>query len=63
MCKTLSSYVRSFGYKVADLTPDELNEVKEEFEALQRGDEILDGVLYAKKASDILKEERQAEAA
>ena len=40
----LKEYVKKNGYKVTDLTDEELKQAQEELEVINNGGEILDGV-------------------
>lgn len=42
--ESVEAYVKDNGYKMKDLTPDEVKEATEEMEAINNGLEILDGV-------------------
>ena len=48
---TLEEYVDSFGWKIEDCTPEELEEAEEELKKINQGDMILDGVLAFKLPS------------
>lgn len=41
---TIKQYVESNGYKVSDLTPDELKQAEEELKIINDGGVVLDGV-------------------
>ena len=40
---TVKEYIEANGYEVSDLTKKDLKEVEKEVEALNRGEEIMDG--------------------
>ena len=40
---TLEEYIERNGYEVSDFTEDELKEIGEELEMVNRGEEFLDG--------------------
>lgn len=42
--KDINAYVKANGFKVSDLTEEELAEAKEELVAINNGETILDGV-------------------
>ena len=42
----LKEYVESFGWKMEDLTPQEIREVKTELRAKEKGMIVMDGVLF-----------------
>jgi len=44
----LKAYVESFGWKMEDLTPQEIREVKKELRARNKGMIVMDGVLFWK---------------
>lgn len=48
MKTTIEEYVKLFGFTIEDLSEDELIEVQAEVEAINRGENILDGVLAFK---------------
>ena len=41
---TLKEYVKQNGYKVSDLTDEELKQAQDELEIINNGGEVLDGV-------------------
>lgn len=45
---SIEEYVKSFGYKMSDLTPEDIKKVREEVEDINKGYEILDGHLLSK---------------
>lgn len=49
MKTTIEEYVKQFGFTVEDLSEVELMEVRAEVEAINRGENILDGVLASKE--------------
>ena len=54
----LKKYVESFGWKMKDLTPQEIREVKSELRAIEKGMIVMDGVLFW-KSTTIIKESIQ----
>lgn len=44
MYQNVEEYVRAYGYEVSDLTKEELKAAKQEMEAINRGESILDGI-------------------
>lgn len=54
----LKEYVESFGWKMEDLTPQEIREVKTELRAKEKGMIVMDGVLFW-KSTTIIKESIQ----
>lgn len=49
--KTFVEYVESFGWRVEDLTEQELKEVEKEMEDISNGMVILDSILFKKPFS------------
>lgn len=45
---SIEEYVKSFGYKMSDLTPEDIKKVRKEVEDINKGYEILDGHLLSK---------------
>lgn len=46
--QTLDEYLDEYGYTQADLTPEELQQAKEELAVINEGGRILDGVCCQK---------------
>ncbi len=45
MYNSLAEYVHSFGVKIKDLSPEQLEAVKEEYSQIEKGYVVLDGIL------------------
>ncbi len=48
MKTTIEEYVKQYGFTIEDLSEDELIKVQAEVEAINRDENILDGVLASK---------------
>lgn len=53
--ESVEAYVKDNGYKMKDLTPDEIKEATEEMEAINNGLAVLDGVFSRPLKKDLLK--------
>ena len=55
--ESVEAYVKDNGYKMKDLTSNEVKEATEEMEAINEGNEILDGVFSKPISKFSIKEE------
>lgn len=53
--ESVEAYVKDNGYKMKDLTPEEIKEATEEMEAINNGLAVLDGVFSRPLKKDLLK--------